>query len=79
MIGGEKDTHTSNTNIILLLHLKSVSNKSRIYSALIYFKYLFKRQWQPTPVFLPGESQGQRSRVGCHLWGRTESDTIEAI
>ena len=27
---------------------------------------------QPTPVFLPGESQGQRSLVGCHLWGRTE-------
>ena len=29
-------------------------------------------------VFLPGESQGQRSLVGCHLWGRTESDTTEA-
>ena len=28
----------------------------------------------PTPVFLPGESQGQRSLVGCHLWGLTESD-----
>ena len=26
-------------------------------------------KWQPTPVFLPGESQGQRSLVGCHLWG----------
>ena len=34
--------------------------------------------WQPTPVFLPGESQGQGSLVGCHLWGRTESDTTEA-
>ena len=31
-----------------------------------------------TPVFLPGESQGQGSLVGCHLWGRTESDTTEA-
>ena len=30
------------------------------------------------PVFLPGESQGQGSLVGCHLWGRTESDTTEA-
>ena len=28
-----------------------------------------RRKWQPTPVFLPGESQGQRSLVGCHLWG----------
>ena len=32
----------------------------------------------PTPVFLPGESQKQGSLVGCHLWGRTESDTTEA-
>ena len=34
----------------------------------------WRRPWQPTPVFLPGESQGQ----GCRLWGRTESDTTEA-
>ena len=33
---------------------------------------------QPTPVFLPGESQGQGSLVGCRLWGRTESDMPEA-
>ena len=38
----------------------------------------WRRQWQPTPVFLPGESQGRGSLVGCHLWGRTESDTAEA-
>ena len=31
------------------------------------------RKWQPTPVFLPGESQGRGSLVGCCLWGRTES------
>ena len=37
-----------------------------------------RRQWQPTPVFLPGESQGRGSLVGCGLWGRTESDTTEA-
>ena len=30
----------------------------------------WRRKWQPTPVFLPRESQGQRSLVGCHLWGR---------
>ena len=29
----------------------------------------FERKWQPTPVFLPGESQGRRSLVGCRLWG----------
>ena len=38
----------------------------------------WRRKWQPTPVFLPGESQGQGSLVGCRLWGRTESDTTEA-
>ena len=37
-----------------------------------------RRKWQPTPVFLPGESQGQGSLVGCRLWGHTESDTTEA-
>ena len=39
---------------------------------------IWRRKWQPTPVFLPGESQGQRSLVGGCLWGRTESDTTEA-
>ena len=38
----------------------------------------WRRKWQPTPVFLPGESQGRGSLVGCCLWGRTESDTTEA-
>ena len=36
-----------------------------------------RRKWQPTPVFLPGESQGWRILVGRRLWGRTESDTTE--
>ena len=38
----------------------------------------WRRKWQPTPVFLPGESQGWESLGGCRLWGRTESDTTEA-
>ena len=37
----------------------------------------WRRKWQPTPVFLPAESQGQGSLVGCHLWGHTESDLTE--
>ena len=37
----------------------------------------WRRAWQPTPVFLPGESQGRGSLVGCRLWGSTESDTTE--
>ena len=37
-----------------------------------------RRQWHPTPVLLPGESQGRGSLFGCRLWGCTESDTTEA-
>ena len=37
----------------------------------------WRRKWQPTPVFLPGESQGRWSLMGCCLWGLTESDTTE--
>ena len=41
-------------------------------------KIPWRRKWKPTPVNLPGKSHGQRSLVGCRLWGRTESDTTEA-
>ena len=45
----------------------------------IFFTFMhWRRKWQPTPEFLPGESQGRGSLVGCHLWGRTESDMTEA-
>ena len=48
-------------------------------TSLYFFTFMhWRRKWQPTPVFLPGESQGRGSLVGCHLWGRTESDTTEA-
>ena len=40
--------------------------------------HAWRRKWQPTPVFLLGESQGQGSLVGCRLWGRAESDTTKA-
>ena len=38
----------------------------------------WRRKWQPTPVFLPGEFQGRGSLVGCRLWGRTELNMTEA-
>ena len=40
---------------------------------------LWRRKWQPTPVLLPGESQGPGSLAGCRLWGCTESVMTEAI
>ena len=39
----------------------------------------WRRQWQPTPVLLPGESHGRRSLVGCSPWGLKESDTTERL
>ena len=48
-------------------------------TSLSLFPFMhWRRKWQPTPVFLPGESQGWGSLVGCHLWGCTELDTTEA-
>ena len=40
--------------------------------------HALEKEMATTPVFLPGESQGWGSLVGCRLWGRTESDTTEA-
>ena len=46
-------------------------------TSLLLFTFMhWRRKWQPTPVFLPGESQGWRSLVGCHLWSHTELDTL---
>ena len=47
-------------------------------TSLSLFTFMhWRRKWQPTPVFLPGESQRRGSLVGCHLWDHTESDTTE--
>ena len=57
--------------------LRRVGHDWAISLSLFTFMH-WRRKWQPTPVFLPVESQGQGSLVGCCLWGRTESDTTEA-
>ena len=47
-------------------------------TSLSLFTFMdWRRKWQPTPVFLPGESQGRESLVGCRQWSRTESDKTE--
>ena len=56
-------------------------------AALFYYIYYFthssvyvwRRQWQPTPVLLPGKSHGWRSLVGCSPWGCYESGTTEQL
>ena len=48
-------------------------------TSLSLFPFMhWRRKWQPTLVFLPWESQGWESLVGCCLWGHTELDTTEA-
>ena len=59
-----------NVNTIIIYNHKW----ENIYKPFSRVSYYYK----PTPVFLPGESRGQGSLVGCHLWGCTESDTTEA-
>ena len=43
------------------------------------FVFIWRRQWHPTPVLLPGKSYGRRSLVGCSPWGLEESDTTERL
>ena len=42
-------------------------------------RFSWRRKWQPTPAFLPGESQGQRSLTGYRPWDRKESDMTERL
>ena len=60
------------------VHVVARSQTLRIDFTFTFTFMHWRRKWQSTPVFLPGESQGWRSLVGCHLWSRTESDTTEA-
>ena len=54
-------------------------SRTRLSDFTFIFTFIhWRRKWQPTPVFLPGESQGWGSLVGCRLWGHRESDTTEA-
>ena len=50
----------------------------RATSLSLFAFMLWRRTWQPTPVFLPGESQGHGSLVGCRLWACTELNMTEA-
>ena len=54
-------------------------SRTRLSDFTLLFTFMrWRRKWQPTPVFLPEESQGPGSLVGCRLWGHTEPGTTEA-
>ena len=63
---------------LLLTHI-TISFISQICHYLLTSLFFWRRQWQPTPVLLPGKSHGQRSLVGCSPWSHWESDTTEQL
>ena len=56
-----------------------ISPLSNYFPLCDFYNLKKTRQWQPTPVLLPGKSHGRRSLVGCSPWGRRESDTTERL
>jgi len=67
-------SHTANSHWLFILHMVFFDiNLSNI------FFDLWRRAWQPTPVFLPGEFHGQRSLAGYSPWGRKELDMTEQL
>ena len=69
---------TSWKNTFLMELTKILSTFPKTLSIFPPLNWLnWRRKWQPTPVFLPRESHGQRSLVGCCPQGRTELDTTE--
>ena len=53
-------------------------SRTRLSDFTLLFTFMhWRRKWQPTPVFLPGESQGWGNLVGCRVWGHTELDMTD--
>ena len=61
-----------------MLQSDGIGNQEIVFGREQNRRDMWRRKWQPTPVFLPGESHGRRSLVGCHLWSGTELDMTEA-
>ena len=66
----------------VVLRVSSQWKNKNIHPIGVYWEVreiLWCRKWQPTPVFLPGESHGQRSLMGYSSWGHKETDTTEQL
>ena len=72
-----KANEATDKKLISKIYKLRVGHEQATSLSLFTFMH-WRRKWQPTPVFLPGESQGWHSLVGSRLWGRTESDMTEA-
>ena len=62
----------------LFLHPRRLNILFAVVCLYTFQSFSRRRAWQPTPVFLPGKSHGQRSLAGCSPWGCEESDTTGA-
>ena len=86
MVCGIQDKRQTWKHLVSISQISGGNGRDRVILKLMLIHWAFimhqtllwRRKWQPTPVFLPSESCGQRSLVGCRLWGRTESDMTEA-
>ena len=58
---------------------RKVSDTTKRLHFLSFYSSFWRRKWQPTPVFLPGEARGQRDLVVCRLWGCRELDTTKQL
>ena len=67
-------TQVSGSQCVKILHLLNIDYCGWFHG---YSVWIRRRRWHPTPVLLLGKSHGQRSLVGCGLWGLEESDTTE--
>ena len=70
------DNHNTGDLVVKNLSAYAGDTRDRGFSPWVG-KILWRRKWQPTPVFLPGKSHGQRSLAGYSPWGHQESDTAE--
>ena len=69
---------TPSVNVYMISLFEAVLSPNRVDNNLMRCRVRRKR-WHPTPVLLPGKSDGWRSLVGCSPWGREESDTTEGL
>ena len=67
------------SRVLMWLCFSSVGDKEKQKAVESLINLRAPRQWQPTPVLLPGKSHGWRSLVGCSPWGLKESDTTERL
>ena len=66
-------------NNIMIIIIRTDKCSLTFIRILLFLEHMWRRQWQPTPVLLPGKSHGRRSLVGFSPWGCEESDTTEPL